>query len=86
MLFADIGLPLAAIRAQLISALDAVVHVARHRGGARRVEVIAEIVVRDDRPAVRALFVREGDALRRRSAPTRAARRPDARPLADEAA
>ena len=85
-LLADIGLPIAAIRAQLVSALDAIVHVVRHRGGARRIEAITEVVVHDARPAVRELFVREGATLQRRSTPTRAARRPEVRPLADHTA
>jgi pilus assembly protein CpaF len=77
-LLADVGLPLAAIRAQLVSALDAVVHVARRRGGARRVEAIGEVVVHGDRPQLSDLFTRHGDVLERRAGPTRAPRRPDA--------
>jgi pilus assembly protein CpaF len=82
-LLADIGLPIAAIRAQLVSAVDGVVHVVRHRGGARRVAVIAEVVVLDERPSVRELFVRDGDTMQCRGTATRVARRPDARPFAD---
>jgi pilus assembly protein CpaF len=81
-LFADIGLPVAAIRAQIVSAVDAVVHVVRHSGGARRVDMIAEVDVHDGRPCVHELFARHGAVLRRRGAPSRASRRPDARPYA----
>ena len=42
-LLADVGLPLAAVRAQVASSIDAVVFVARGRGGVRRVEAIAEV-------------------------------------------
>jgi pilus assembly protein CpaF len=42
-LLAGTGLPLDAIRAQIRSAVDAVVHVARHPAGHRTVEVVAEL-------------------------------------------
>jgi pilus assembly protein CpaF len=77
-LLADVGLPLAAIRAQLVAALDGIVHVARRRGGRRTIEVIGEVVVHADRPRVRQLFARSGDALVAVAAPTRPPRRPDA--------
>jgi pilus assembly protein CpaF len=77
-LLAEVGLPLAAIRAQLVAALDGVVHVARRRGGRRTVEEIAEVVAHDGQPTLRRLFVRSGSALRPVAAPTRPARRPDA--------
>jgi pilus assembly protein CpaF len=80
-LLADVGLPLAAIRAQMVSAIDAVVHVARRRGGARTVEYIGEVVVHGARPVVRELSARRGDATEHRAAPTRPARRPDASPV-----
>jgi pilus assembly protein CpaF len=56
-LLADSGLPLAAVRAQVASSIDAVVFVARGRDGARRVEAIAE-VDRSQRDGTRSLFVR----------------------------
>jgi pilus assembly protein CpaF len=80
-LLADVGLPLAAIRAQMVSAVDAVVHVARRRDGVRTVESVAEVVVDGARPVVRELFARRGDAVERRGVPTRVARRPDAPPV-----
>ena len=43
-LFAELGLPLAAVRAQLAAAVDLVVHVARRPGGGRSVIEVAEIV------------------------------------------
>jgi pilus assembly protein CpaF len=61
-LLADSGLPLAAIRAQMASSLDAVIFVARGSGGERRVEAIAEIDACHAEGA-RALFVRRGDRL-----------------------
>jgi pilus assembly protein CpaF len=60
-LMAGVGLPLAAVRAQLAAAVDAVVFVVRHPGGGgRRVEAIGEVVMRADRPELRALFERVG--------------------------
>ena len=61
-LLADSGLPLAAVRAQVASSIDAVVFVARGRDGARRVEAIAE-VHGDRRDGARPLFVRRGGRL-----------------------
>jgi pilus assembly protein CpaF len=60
-LMAGLGLPLAAVRAQLAAAVDAVVFVARHSGtGGRRVEAIGEVAVRDGQPKLRPLFARRG--------------------------
>jgi len=42
-LMAEVALPLAAVRAQVASAIDAVVHVARGRDGRREVTAIAEV-------------------------------------------
>jgi len=81
-LLADVGLPLAAIRAQLVAALDGVVHVARRRGGRRIVEVIGEVVVHDEQPRLRRLFARRGDSLESVALPSRGVRRPDAPPVA----
>jgi pilus assembly protein CpaF len=44
MLMSDVGLPLAAARAQLGSALDLVVHVARRPAGARRIVAVHEVL------------------------------------------
>jgi pilus assembly protein CpaF len=77
-LLADVGLPLDAVRSQLVSALDAIVFVARRRGGVRQVETIGEVHSRGDGPQLHALFVRIGDELRQVGQPTRVARRPDA--------
>ncbi len=77
-LFSTTGLPLDAVRAQIASAVDLVVHVARRAGGVRRIEQIAELVTTDGVPGVRLLFDwRDGDLVRV-GEPTRAARRPDA--------
>lgn len=43
-LMAGVGLPHAAVQEQVAGALDLVVHQARDRGGARRVESVAEVV------------------------------------------
>jgi pilus assembly protein CpaF len=43
-LAAGTGLPVEAVRAQVASALDLVVHVARGSGGRRRVEAVCEVV------------------------------------------
>jgi pilus assembly protein CpaF len=43
-LLADVGLPLLAVREQLASALDVVVHVTRGAGGRRGVAAVAEVV------------------------------------------
>jgi pilus assembly protein CpaF len=73
-LLADSGLPLAAVRAQMASCIDAVVFVTRRPGGARRVESIAEV---DGHVAtgVRALFQRRDGRLVPVAPPTRPARR-----------
>jgi pilus assembly protein CpaF len=76
-LLADSGLPLAAVRAQLSSSIDAVVFVTRGPGGARRVEAIAEVDGRE-RGGVRSLFQRRSDRLVAVGRPTRPARRPGA--------
>jgi pilus assembly protein CpaF len=46
-LLADLGLPLDAIRSQIRSCIDAVVHVARRPGGQRHVVAIAELSAAD---------------------------------------
>jgi pilus assembly protein CpaF len=52
------GLPLPAIREQLASSVDLVVHVARRAGGARRVVAVAEVVPLGDEAGTRPLAVR----------------------------
>jgi len=77
-LLADTGLPLAAVRAQLASALDGVIFVARRSGGARRVEQVAELVGAPDGPAIRSLYSWRDGRLAPAATPTREPRRPDA--------
>ena len=76
-LLSGVGLPLAAVRAQLGAALDAVVYVARRAGGVRRVEAIAEVLAGEDRCSTRALYAWRDGALVPVSSPTRPPRRPD---------
>jgi pilus assembly protein CpaF len=54
-LMADVGLPLAAVREQVVSSIDLVVQVARDVGGARTVVAVAEVdpELTDGRPVVR---------------------------------
>ncbi len=80
-LLAGVGLPIAAIRAQVATALDAVVHVARLRDGTRRVQTIGEIAADRDGLRVHVLFERRAEHLLPVSRPTRPARRPDAPPV-----
>jgi pilus assembly protein CpaF len=80
-LMAGIGLPLRAVRSQIGAAVDAVVHVARHASGGRRVEAIAEIANSGDVIDVRPLFERRGGSLQPEGIPKRPARRADAPPL-----
>ncbi len=80
-LLAGVGLPIAAIRAQVATALDIVVHVARRRDGARRVEAVGEVAVRGDDLALRPLFERREHGLVPVDPPRRAPRRPEAAPL-----
>jgi len=77
-LFAASGLPLDAVRAQVVASIDAVVFVARRAGGARRVEAIAEVPI--TAAPLRVLFERQPDGLVARAAPHRPARRPEAAP------
>lgn len=76
-LLADSGLPLAAVRAQVASSIDAVVFVARGRRGERRVAAIAE-VDRHRPDGARPLFVRRDDRLVPIARVTRPPRRHDA--------
>jgi pilus assembly protein CpaF len=76
-LVAGVALPLAAVRSQIASAIDAVVFVRRAADGARRVDEIAEVdaAALDAEPEVRTLFERRGGVLVEVAAPQRPARR-----------
>jgi pilus assembly protein CpaF len=76
-LFAGVALPIAAVRHQIVAALDAVVFVARAADGARRVEAIAELGADISRPSsrVRAVFERRDGVLEPVARPLRSARR-----------
>jgi len=73
-LLADSGLPLAAVRSQIVSSIDAVVFVARGVAGARHIEAVAE-VDRHHPGGARPLLRREGTDLVMVGQVTRAARR-----------
>jgi pilus assembly protein CpaF len=62
-LMAGVGLPHAAVREQVASALDAVVHQARLAGGARVVESVTEVVRAAGATGTRELY-RRGERLR----------------------
>jgi pilus assembly protein CpaF len=80
-LMAGAGLPLLAVRSQIGAAIDAVVHVTRSVGGARRIEAIGELVSgHADMLDVRPLFRRRGGSLVAANAPTRPPRRPGTPP------
>jgi pilus assembly protein CpaF len=73
-MYSGVGLPLPAIRAQLASAIDVIVQVARGAHGRREVSVVAEVVP-GRAPHVRPLLVREDSRLVRVHAPRRPERR-----------
>ena len=74
-LLAGAGLPLPAVRAQLSSAVDAVVHVARGTGGARFITAVAEVgTITADADGVPVRIVADGGRVL--AAPRRGARRP----------
>jgi pilus assembly protein CpaF len=77
-LMAGAGLPLLAVRSQIGAAVDAIVHVTRSVGGARRVDAIGELATGHDALDVRPLFERRGGHLVPAGTPTRPSRRPDA--------
>jgi pilus assembly protein CpaF len=77
-LLAGVGLPVAAIRAQVASALDLVVHVARLRDGARRIQAVGEVTADGDDLVLRLLFARRDERLVPVQAPRRPPRRPEA--------
>ncbi len=73
-LFSGVALPLAAVRAQLAAAIDAIVQVARGEHGRREIVDVAE--VQPGRvPQARALLTRVGPAVEQIQAPTRPSRR-----------
>ena len=78
-LLAGLGLPLEAIRGQIRSSIDAVVHVARDAGGHRRIEAIAEL---SGSSGLRLLHRSGSDGLR----PTRPPRRRGIPPFKGHAA
>lgn len=55
-LMADVGLPHAAVRAQVADALDLVVHQARGADGVRRVTAVAEVLTVAGAPALREVY------------------------------
>ena len=59
-LMAEVGLPHAAVREQLASALDVVIHLARERDGARRVSEVVEVMRFAGEVGVRRLYERRG--------------------------
>ena len=74
-LLAGVGLPLAAVRAQLASAVDAVVHLARGADGERRITAVAEVgAVGGDGDGIPVRLVADGHRVL--AAPRRGARRP----------
>jgi pilus assembly protein CpaF len=58
-LFAGVGLPAQAIRAQIAAAVDAVIQVARAGGGARCIRSVAELVTTRRGVEVRPLLVHD---------------------------
>jgi pilus assembly protein CpaF len=60
-LMAGVGLPHDAVREQVASALDLVVHQSRRPDGSRRVEFVAEVVRAAGGPATRELYAVRGD-------------------------
>ena len=83
-LLAGVGLPVHAVRAQLASAVDAVVHVTRGRGaGDRRIKAVGELDRVDDLE-VRPLLTRNGDGLSSVAAPSRPPRRAGVSPYDPE--
>jgi pilus assembly protein CpaF len=75
-LLAGTGIPLAAVRAQVTTAVDGVVFVKRGPQGARRVDAVAEVAARPTRLAVRPMLARADDGWRWLEPPTRPPREP----------
>jgi pilus assembly protein CpaF len=80
-LFAGVGLPTPAIRAQIASAVDAVVHVGRARGGARCVRSVAEVALGRRGVEVRPLLTPGAEG---QKWTVQAPSRPPRRPIVDE--
>lgn len=79
MLLAEVGLPLAAVREHVASALDLVVHVARDAAGRRQVVEVAEVLAPSAGSAtLGSRRLADADAVLR--TPTRGAREPAAGP------
>jgi pilus assembly protein CpaF len=68
-LMADVALPHVAVRQQLASAVDLVVHLERTSGGGRRVAEVVEVVRFASQVGVRPLYALEEGALRRVAEP-----------------
>jgi pilus assembly protein CpaF len=68
-LMADVALPHVAVRQQLASAIDMVVHLERRPGGARRVAEVVEVVRFASQVGVRPLYALDGGELRRVAEP-----------------
>lgn len=75
-LLAGVPLPLHAVRAQLCSAVDAIVHVAR-AGADRRIDTVGELTATPDAVCVRPLLARRDGSLQLVGKPRRPARRAD---------
>jgi pilus assembly protein CpaF len=69
-LMADVALPHVAVREQVASALDLIVHLERARDGGRRVASVAEVVALAGGTGVRELYGRRAGELRSLAAPT----------------
>jgi pilus assembly protein CpaF len=76
-LLAGVGLPLEAIRAQIRSSIDAVVHLARRPDGRRAVDAIAEVADCAGRAAVHRIYPGAAGPIE----PSRPPRRPGAAPF-----
>jgi pilus assembly protein CpaF len=68
-LMADVALPHVAVRQQLASAIDMVVHLERRPGGARRVAEVVEVVRFASQVGVRPLYALDDGELRRVAEP-----------------
>jgi pilus assembly protein CpaF len=80
-LMAGVGLPHAAVREQLASALQLVIHQGRRQDGRRRVESVAEVVRLGDAAGTRELYsLRDGERRLREPRGTELARRLEGRP------
>jgi pilus assembly protein CpaF len=73
-LLADVGLPLAAVRAQIGRSVDAVLHVERRADGGRRLTAVAEVIHDEHAAAVAVRLLADRAVL---AAPTRPRRLPE---------